>query len=354
MQLSHLRMLPLPALALVGALLACATSTSPVTGALPQAPQLTVHEVEQTTTLSILPGANPGPATASCPTGELALGGGWSLPAVGGKVYAAMLTGNTWNVFVRPPGPTSNPGAAIPGAGARAVSAAVPSVGGIAITAYIECLAGAGAGASVIPRDASLVVPAFNYVHGDVLVPQNGACDLYERKVGTGFDFSSAPSFLELQGNIDDAFANLPYINFRFNVANYDSAPHPATLTMYCLTGVSGSTVDYPPVTTGPQPHPIPTPIPAGMTRSFTTSCAADPNVPGAVAIGGGWDYTYASTTVGIARDTSTVYSSHAVLQGSTPVGWQVAVSTADGGMQDITSEAICLQVPAAGQSKAE
>ena len=37
-----------------------------------------VHEVAQTTTLA---GTGTGPATATCPQGEVALGGGWELPS---------------------------------------------------------------------------------------------------------------------------------------------------------------------------------------------------------------------------------------------------------------------------------
>jgi hypothetical protein len=40
------------------------------------------------------------------------------------------------------------------------------------------------------------------------------------------------------------------------------------------------------------------------------------------------------------------VYSTHAVLQGRTPAGWQGAASTTGGDIQVFYSEAFCMQVP--------
>jgi hypothetical protein len=355
MQPSHPRMFAPPLLALAAVVILSCANTAAITVS-PVQTGLRVHEVAQTTTLQ---GVDPGPATASCPQGELALGGGWTVPAQQAHVYAARLSGNMWQAYVSHPGPVFQPSAVRAGSVILAAPAVTPAIAGITVTAVVECLVGAGSGVSVIPRDASLMVPAFNLVHAGAPVSQEGSCDLYQEKVGMGFDFGSAPTQLELQANIDDAFSpTLPYIDFRFAVANYDGMPHPATLVMYCLAGLSGSAVGYPPITTGPQPHVTLTPVPGGTTKSFSTNCADDPSVTGsvaAVAVGGGWEYMYASPSAGTGGGVlgaGAVYSTRAVLQGYTPVGWQVAVSTAAGAIADFTAEAICLQYPAGSQNK--
>jgi hypothetical protein len=73
------------------------------------------HEVAETTTLD---GGSTGPATATCPQGEFALGGGWSVPAQGARVFAARASGATWAVWVLPLGHPAT----------------------THITAYVECL----------------------------------------------------------------------------------------------------------------------------------------------------------------------------------------------------------------------
>jgi hypothetical protein len=318
------------AAALLMLLASCDAPASSVVG-LPTVPHMTEHEVTRTT---ILTRANPGPATASCPQGQLALGGGWSLHAQGASVFAAMLTGNTWNVSVR---------------------AATPPVVGIAVTAYVECLAGAGAAAHVIPMDASQTVPALNFVDPETFFQQVITCPVTGPTTGMGFDLSSAPTFLEMQRSIVDLYGFVPLSTVIFSVANYDTVPHPATLVAYCLAGVSGTHTFYPPfgdLVSVAVPTPTSGPVPSGTTQSFTMSCARDPSAQGSVAIGGGWEYTY-NKNLQRGPGRGTVSSTHAVLLGDTPVGWQVKVSSTGGAIQGgVVPAVICLQFPATGQNK--
>src|SRR5436309_12151221 len=94
-----LRTCALAALPLILALLGCAVTgvTKPANPptATPTPARPSVHEVAQTTTLN---GGQTGPVTATCPQGEVALGGGWSVPTQQARVFAATLSGNTWSV----------------------------------------------------------------------------------------------------------------------------------------------------------------------------------------------------------------------------------------------------------------
>ena len=352
MQPSHLRILTVSALTIVGALLACAMPISSVTGTHPTVPHMTEHEVAQTTILPATAGQH-GPATASCPQGELALGGGWSVPAQA-HVYAAMLTGNTWNVSVSYPGPIINPRAAGAGSGTLAVPVVTPPVASISVTAYVECLAGAGATAHVIPTNATQMVPALNFVDVETFFQQVITCPP-GLTTGAGFDLSSAPTFLEMQRSIVDMYGLAPLPTMMFSVANYGSMPHPATLVAYCLAGMSGTTVYYPPfgdLASVAVPTPTFGVVPSGATQSFTMSCARDPSAQGSVAVGGGWEYTY-NKNLQRGPGRGTVSSTHAVLQGDTPVGWQVEVSSTGGAIQGgVVPGVICLQFPATGQNK--
>ena len=80
-----------------------AASSAPTHSPTPQPSKPSVYQVAKTTTLY---GRDTGPATASCPQGELALGGGWSVAAPAVQILAAYLDGNTWKVSAQPLGHT--------------------------------------------------------------------------------------------------------------------------------------------------------------------------------------------------------------------------------------------------------
>lgn len=74
-----------------------AQATQPTTQITPTAPPVPpappgIQEVSHTETLQ---GGTGGSVTASCPQGDIALGGGWTIPAQGARVYAAKVNGNS-------------------------------------------------------------------------------------------------------------------------------------------------------------------------------------------------------------------------------------------------------------------
>jgi hypothetical protein len=144
-----LRTVRFAALALLLALGGC-TQT-----ALPPAPTPTtsspstlpsVHEVAQTT---VVQSGTIATATATCPQGEYALGGGWNVPAHGARVLASYSSGHLpvvtngaeWTVKVVT-APLVTAGAAL-----RGPALPTPVVGTVSVTVYVECLRGTvGAG----------------------------------------------------------------------------------------------------------------------------------------------------------------------------------------------------------------
>lgn len=110
-----------------------------------------VHEIAQTTMLTR---ATIITASATCPQGEFALGGGWDVPTQA-RVFAAQLNRNTWTVSV---------------AGYK---------GPITVTASVECLRGVGR-ATVTQR--AFPVPADPDELTDVL----STCNYGETLVGGG------------------------------------------------------------------------------------------------------------------------------------------------------------------------
>jgi hypothetical protein len=208
-----------------------------------------VHEVAQTTTLL---GGDTGPALATCPAGERALGGGWSVPTSQARVFAARRTGDAWSVSVQPLGhPAST-----------------------TITVYVECLANAP-GAVVTERAASGSVPA--NTSGVVVA----TCNSGETLVGGGFDLSAAPTTLELRTDAPQTPES--GVLWASAAMNHDPAlvAHPVTAYAECLAHVS-ATPTYP----GQQGSYVY----AGQTGEIAVACPS-----GAVPAGGGLDYTAAS-----------------------------------------------------------
>ncbi len=278
------RILTLAALALLGVTMACAGDNTPdslpavaaqrpTIGPNKTPPGPSVHQVEQTTTLS---GSDPGPVSASCPQGEVALGGGWSVhwsvSGINARVFAAVLTGNTWSVRFAHPG-LSNTSAAAQ-TGATGIEA------GIAVTAYVECLRGAN-GAAVTQRSFTQNLPptpateSNDHLGGTVAV-----CNQGETLVGFGFDFGSASTNLELEAVWPrDDVPPVPEAVMVFTVRNHDTVSHTFPTVVQCLSSVSVS-ASYPFQQIGDNFAP-------GANATIVTPC---PN--GAALAGGGLRYT--------------------------------------------------------------
>jgi hypothetical protein len=329
------------ALALLLALLGCAltaaqgSKTIPPTATGGKAPVTpTVHEIAQTTTL---PFNITGPVTATCPPGEIALGGGWSIPRTRiNRVLAAKATGNAWSVYVTNPplnGQNGQNVAAHTGqAGAAPASAiiATPEGTGVTVTAYVECLAGAP-GAIVTQRATTdNFAPTPDDTFNDKLGGFISLCDPGEILVGGGFDLGGPSANLEIEANspsTDIPFVSVPA--WVFSMRNYDTTPHAITRYAECLSGVATS-VSY--------PRQEGSPVYANQTATVVAPCPTD-----ALLAGGGFGYRMHSP--GDAR-LGNLFSLHA-----SPSGWQGLVLTLSGyGLFYLTSHAraVCLTFPAA------
>jgi hypothetical protein len=168
---SSLATLPL-LLALLGCALADIQTTKPANPAT-ATPQKrsspSIHQVEQTWTLS---DTYIGPATATCPQGEFALSGGWSVPPQGVQVVSAGVSGNTWSVSMISGNSVSK------------------------VTAYVECLAGV-AGAVVTQRTVTFAVPqTLSNTSAESLPAPTLTCNAGEVPVGFGFDISTWSRYL--------------------------------------------------------------------------------------------------------------------------------------------------------------
>ena len=160
-----------------------------------------VHEVAQTTMLAR---ATLVTASATCPQGEFALGGGWDVPAQA-RVFAAQLNGNTWTVSV---------------AGYK---------GAITVTASVECLRGVGR--------ATLTQRAFPFLADpEKLSDDFSVCNYGETLVGGGFDLGTASPTLELQDTSPTVYDNQEIWGLR--VMNHDTVEHMITLYLECLSNV--------------------------------------------------------------------------------------------------------------------
>jgi len=227
---------------------------------LPQTPS--THEVARTTTFY---GGSVIPATATCPQGELELGGGWSVPPQGARVFAAMISDGAWSVSAFPVGHTAS----------------------TTLTAYGECLRGA-AGAVVTPYSTPFSVPATSFNGGTV------ACTGSEQLVGWGFSFGASSS-VELT-------ATHPEINgWTLEFVNHSGVDQTGSLVAECLSNVNvgANRINSSGVN-----------VPMGATGTNQVSCPL-----GTAAVGG---YQYSSAGGG------NLYLLHA-----TSTGWQASAYAA-------------------------
>ena len=210
-----------------------------------------VHEVAQTTTLN---GGNTGPVSATCPQGEVALGGGWNVPPQQARVFAATLNGNTWSLSVLPLGHPAT----------------------TTVTAYVECLRNApGAVVTQRPTTENLN-PTPTGTFNDNLGGTISLCDSGETLVGGGFDLGPATANLELEATWPRNDV-LPVQMWVFSVRNYDTVAHSITHYAECLSGVTVS-ASY--------PRQDGSPVYASQTGTATVSCSA-----GSSLAGGGFQY---------------------------------------------------------------
>jgi hypothetical protein len=256
-----------------------------------------VHEVVQTTTIL---GGSSGPATASCPQGELVLGGGWSVPPQGARVLAAKATGTTWAVSVLPLGHPAT----------------------TTVTAYVECLSGA-AGAVVTQHANTINVGA---TPASTLNTQlggySGFCGQGEVLVGFGFDLGAATANLELEGNWprDDAF---PAAQWVFSVRNNDTVGHTFTYSVECLSNV-GVSASY--------PRQDGNPAYASTAANAVASCSST-----AAVAGGGFKYTRNSPG-------NQYLGNPYLLHAASAAGWQSNVYVVSGyGLYYVTSLAVAV-----------
>jgi hypothetical protein len=316
------RTIAISALPLIIALLGCALTTTqdanPPTATPAKAPlSPSVHEVAQATTL---PYSNTGPATATCPPGELALGGGWSMPqSRTNRVLAAKATGNAWSVYVTNP-PLKAQNAA---AQAALAPAATPEGAGVTVTAYVECLANApGAVVTQRPTTENLN-PTPTDTFNDNLGGTISLCDPGETLVGGGFDFGALGDMLELESSWPRNDV-LPVQMWVFSIRNYDTVDHTLTHYAECLSGVTVS-ASY--------PRQDGSPVYASQTATATVPCPS-----GASLAGGGFQYRMHSP--GPSR-LGNLFSLH-----TTTSGWQGQALTLSGyGLYYLTSlaAAVCL-----------
>ncbi len=221
------------------------------------------------------------PISVSCPAGEVALGGGWSVPQTK-RVYKALLTGNTWTVYTYTPTAVNQQVAGAP-------------QDDTSYTAYVECLAGAP-GAVVTQREVDSTVQPDKF---DTL---SGVCQANEAPVGFGFDLGASPGNLELQATNPETFEQGVWWNFW--VKSHDVTARVAKGYAECLAdvpffaGYPGQAGSY---------------VYASATGSVTVNCPA-----GTTVVGGGLDYRAGN---GSAPNIGNLYALHAATG-----GWQGAI----------------------------
>jgi hypothetical protein len=278
---------------------------SPTAGTVAQTPTVAASPTSTSATVKVQPtlpsGANPSttpsihevahtvipitvvtsPVAVSCPTGEIALGGGWSAPQTK-RVFKALLTGNTWTVFTYTP------------TGVNQQTAGAPQ-DDTSVTAYVECLAGAP-GAVVTRREVD------STVQPDKTNTLTQFCQANEAPVGFGFDLSASPGNLELQAANPETFEQAVWWNFW--VKSHDVTARVAKGYAECLTGVPffasypGQAGSY---------------VYASATGSVTVNCPA-----GTTVAGGGLSYRAGN---GSAPNIGNLYALHAATN-----GWQGAI----------------------------
>lgn len=278
---------------------------SPTAGTAGQTPTVSASPTSTSATVKVQPtlstGANPSttpsihevahtvvpitvvtpPVAVSCPTGEIALGGGWKVPQTK-RVYKALLTGNTWTVYTYTPTAVNQQVAGAP-------------QDDTSFTAYVECLTGA-LGAVVTRREVDSTVQP-----GKLSMPSQ-FCQANEAPVGFGFDLSASPGNLELQETNPETFEQGLWWNFW--VKNHDVTARVAIGYVECLTGVPFH-ASYPGQAGGY--------VYASATGSVTVNCPA-----GTTEAGGGLSYRAGN---GSAPNIGNLYALHAA-----PGGWQGAI----------------------------
>ena len=309
------RTIVISALPLIIALLGCALADGQVTkpanpptatpGKAPLSPA--VHEVAQTTTLN---GGNTGPVTATCPQGEVALGGGWNVPTQQARVFAATLNGNSWSISALPLGHPAT----------------------TTVTAYVECLRGVS-GAVVTQRaNTETLAPTPTATFNDNLGGTVSLCNTGETLVGGGFDLGAPTVNLELEASWPRNDV-LPVQMWVFSVRNYDTTPHAITHYAECLSGVTVSASYL---------RQDGSPVYASQIGSAMVPCPT-----GATLAGGGFQYRMHSP--GSAR-LGNLFSLNA-----TSVGWQSQVYTLSGyGLYYLTplAAAVCLTFSTTGATQ--
>jgi hypothetical protein len=306
------RALTIMALALLGAMSGCAADASGASSAISsgQAPRPTIgpnnppgpraHEVSRITTIA---GSGVGPATATCPQGEIALGGGWKLPSPasggsiqsasatgapvsleGARVFKAVLTDDTWSVYVSHP--------------PLRVSQTLP------VTAYVECLAGAS-GAVVTQRAQTQDAGPERIVAVAAHCAPAASGAPAEIAVGFGFDFSASPTTLEFMGDTPASALGIEY-SWSIQVANHESGAQPVSAFVECLSNLNASARYM--TTRGPS-------VPGGAAVDVQQACPSE-----TVVIGGGVMYHYAILGGG------DIYRQHASAN-----GWQGSLYASTG-----------------------
>jgi len=229
-----------------------------------------IHEALKQQTLS---GTAVGPVTATCPSGEVALSGGWATSPSGGTgvhVYNSSRSGTDgWNIFAY-------------------------HVGATLVNAYVECLANAS-GATIIQRSASQAFANYG-ASWDGAYPST-SCNAGEKMVGSGFAIDPRESLVSSQ----------PYGSSTWQLSVYGPtsfAGTSATLLVECLT-YSAAHISF-----------TPSPNSGGLV-SVTAACPS-----GATASGGGF-----------VLDPNAANSSLIPTMHATSSGWQVYITPASTSM---------------------
>lgn len=268
-----------------------------------------VHEIANTVTLT---GTSTGPVLASCPPGEVALGGGWSVPSQD-RVFAAQLNGNTWAVSVAGPSRLTVAAAAVePQPGTEA--------GAGTVTAYIECVFGV-AGLVVTSQTLEFSLPANQRFSEAVYCgTKNGF------PVGFGFNLggSSANIWLDVSQPLTSLVGTKGNLgSWIIGGWNRDSVAHSASLSVQCLAAVSS---------------PLYLQNTGGIVSAVTTESVTAQCPPWTQVVGGGF---YLSSPTG---GTANPYLIHAA-NGS----WQYGTSGVTGSVLTLfvpTAYAICVEFP--------
>jgi hypothetical protein len=146
-----------------------------------------------------LTGGSVGPVTATCPAGQVALGGGWATSGYG-NVYSSSRSGNSWQVYVDNYGSSD------------------------LVNAYVMCLVNLPS-AVVTERLNQVSVPGSSSSTDDF-----SFCQPSETLVGGGFALSSTIFLKEQDSNATDQA-------WHGNFSNFGSSAEPANVYAICLQG---------------------------------------------------------------------------------------------------------------------